>query len=164
MLRQGTPLDRVSHEVAILHPDALVVRSDRVKRVLLRELHAIRDTAPLPVILLTRDGNPDSINAAVKAGVTAYVVDNPDPARIGHLLQVARIRFGEIQGMKEALQETRTRFSERAFVERAKGILMKSRNLGEDEAYRMMHKHAMNKNKCLGEVAEQIIDTAKLLL
>ena len=59
---------------------------------------------------------------------------------------------------------SRTRLSERAFVERAKGILMKSRNLGEDEAYRMLRKLAMNKNKRLGEVAEQIIDTADLLL
>ena len=45
----------------------------------------------------------------------------------------------------------------RKFVERAKGILMKSQGISEEEAYRKIQKQAMNTRRTMREIAEAII-------
>ena len=67
------------------------------------------------------------------------------------------------QTLKVELDDVRSKLTERKLVERAKGILMKSRNVAEDEAYRTLRKLAMDKNQKLAEVARQVIDVAELL-
>ena len=115
-------------------------------------------------MLLTADCSADAIGKAIKAGVNAYVAACSEPARIGHLLEVARARFAETRAMRAELEATRNLLAERKRIERAKGILMKSRKLEEDAAYHLLRKLAMDRNKRLGEIADQIIDTADLLL
>ena len=50
-----------------------------------------------------------------------------------------------------------------ALVDRAKGILMKSRGLSEDEAYTLLRKTAMNQNRKLADVAQSLVTAAELL-
>lgn len=45
----------------------------------------------------------------------------------------------------------------RKFVERAKGILMKSQGISEEEAFRKIQKQAMNTRRTMREIAEAII-------
>lgn len=47
----------------------------------------------------------------------------------------------------------------RKVVERAKGIIMKERNLSEDEAYRLIQKYSMDSRKSMRQVAEAIVLT-----
>jgi len=42
-------------------------------------------------------------------------------------------------------------------IERAKGILMKNENMGEEEAYMMLQKYSMDRRKSMREVSEAII-------
>jgi response regulator NasT len=64
---------------------------------------AVTEKQPTPMIVFTRDSQPDSINAAVKAGVSTYVVDCNDAERLGSLLAVAKARFNEQQRLKSEL-------------------------------------------------------------
>ena len=48
-------------------------------------------------------------------------------------------------------------------IERAKGILMKQKGIAEDDAYRLMRELAMDRNRKLVDVAQQVIDVADLL-
>jgi signal transduction protein with GAF and PtsI domain len=45
----------------------------------------------------------------------------------------------------------------RKIVERAKGILMKERSLGEADAYRLLQKYSMDNRKSMRQVAEAIV-------
>ena len=56
----------------------------------------------------------------------------------------------EILSAKEALET-------RKIVERAKGVLMKELSIGEDEAYKRIHRKSMDLRKSMREVAEAII-------
>ncbi|MFA5994882.1 MAG: ANTAR domain-containing protein [Patescibacteria group bacterium] len=47
----------------------------------------------------------------------------------------------------------------RKIIEKAKGLLMKQRNLSENEAYKLMRKKSMDSKKSLQEVAEAILLT-----
>ena len=48
-------------------------------------------------------------------------------------------------------------------IDRAKGILMKARDLTEDKAYALLRKTAMNENKKIAEVAQSVVTAAELL-
>jgi response regulator NasT len=164
VISPAIPLERITLEVTALRPDALVLLADTVTTPVLQQLHKIHLQTPLPIVLLTADGTPDIIGKAIKAGVNAYVAACSEPARIGHLLEVARARFAELHAMRAELEATRNLLAERKRIERAKGILMKRRKLEENAAYHLLRKLAMDRNKRIGEIADQIIDTADLLL
>lgn len=59
--------------------------------------------------------------------------------------------------LDEKLVSLEEKLEERKIVEKAKGILMKVRNLTEEEAFRLLRKEAMNKRKSLKEIAEAIL-------
>lgn len=158
------PNDQASLHVRQHKPDAVVFVTDEVDRPTLKEMSAITETAPVPIVVMTRDKSETAIDAAVKAGSTAYVVDCSDPNRIGSLLQVARSRFTEIQRLNQELEKTRTELADRKVIDRAKGIIMQARGLTEDEAFKAMRKLAMDRNKRISDVAEQIIAAAEVLV
>lgn len=56
------------------------------------------------------------------------------------------------------IERLRLQLAERKLVERAKGILMKTRGLDEETAYALMRKSAMDRNLRIGVVAQQLID------
>ncbi len=158
------PNDEASRYVESLRPDALIFISDEIDRTLLREMKAVSEKQPTPMIVFTRDSQEDSINSAVKAGATAYVVDCNDPERLGSLLGEAKARFEEQQRLQSELKKTKNDLLDRKNVEKAKGIIMKTKNLSEDKAYNAMRKLAMSHNKRIGEIAEQIISASEILV
>ncbi len=156
--------DEVAGYVQSMRPDVLIFICHEVDRFALREMRSIGEKRPTPILVFTRDATQESINAAVKFGATAYVVDCDDPARLGSLLTVVKARFEEQQRLKNELTKTKTALNERKNIEKAKGIIMKTKNISEDQAYKAMRKLAMNHNKRIGEIAEQIISAAEVLV
>lgn len=144
-------------------PDAIIIDTDSPSRDTLEHLCLVTESCPRPIVMFTNDPGRESIREAVRAGVTAYIVDGLAPERISPIIETALARFEAFQSMKHELAQTRSKLSERKLVERAKGILMKEKNLPEDEAYRMLRKLAMDKSLSLSAVAEQVINVAKLL-
>ena len=156
--------DETCKYVESLRPDAIIIVSAEINDLILQQMKAVTRKRSIPMLLFTRDSRPGSIDTAVKAGATAYVVDCDDPGRLCSLLGVARARFHEQQRLKKELHQTKNALQERKRVEKAKGIIMKSKSLSEDQAYNAMRKLAMNHNKRMGEIAEQIISASEVLV
>lgn len=154
---------RLHDEVARLAPDAVIIDTESPSRDTLEHLCLISEDCPRPIVMFTQDGDSALIREAVRVGVTAYIVDGLAPERVRPIIDTAIARFEAFQQMKQDLTETRMRLSERKLIERAKGILMREKNLGEDAAYRMLRKFAMDKNTTLAKVCEQIIAVSSLL-
>lgn len=144
-------------------PDTIIVDTESPSRDTLEHLCMITESCPRPIVMFTQDAKRESIRQAVRAGVTAYVVDGLAAERIEPIIEAAIARFEAFQSVQTELAQTRTQLSERKLVERAKGILMKEKKLPEDEAYRLLRKLAMDRSTPLAAVAEQIITYAKLL-
>lgn len=149
---------------ARLRPDAAIVVAGAVDERVLQVLHAMGTACPLPVVLYTPDVAQTSIRAAVAAGVSAYAADCSDVNRIGALLELAVARFAELDRLKKELQRVKTSMAERNAVEKAKGIIMRQRRISEDEAYRLLRKLAMDRNRRIGEVAGEVIALAGVLI
>ncbi len=146
-----------------LQPDVIVIDTESPSRDVLEHLVVMSQHTPRPVVMFATDGAPEVIRKAVRAGVSAYVVDGLDAARVKAVIDVAVARFEDFQRLREELAEANLKLSERKLVERAKGILMKTRGLDEESAYSLLRKAAMDKKLRLGEIAQQLIDAAELL-
>ena len=129
----------------------------------LAQLGLLNERAPRPIILFTDDTDPAKIRDAVGCGVTSYVVDGFAPERIEPIVRVAVARFERERRMLAERDAARTKLAERKLVERAKGILMRKRGLGEDEAYQALRRLAMDRNLRMREVAERVIAMSELL-
>jgi len=149
--------------VAQHKPDIVLIETDSPSRDVLEQLATMSSSAPRPVVMFTGDSQDETIRAALKAGVSAYIVDGIAPARLDPIMRVAIERFEADQQLRAELEETRERLEDRKFVSRAKGILMKQRGLSEEEAYAALRSHAMSRGVRLGEAARQLIEVAALL-
>ena len=151
-------------QIETIRPDVILIETDSPSRDTLENLAVMNREMPRPVIILTQEGNAEVMRAAFKAGVSAYVVDNLDLARLKPIVDVAIARFEEHQKLKQELASVTHKLSERKQVERAKGILMKTRGLDEEQAYAALRKLAMERAQPIGKIAGDLIEMAKLLL
>ncbi len=143
-----------------VRPDVIVIDADAPDRDMLEHLCMISRDQPHPIVMFTDDDDTAKIKQALRAGVTSYVVKGIDPARIKPILQVAIARFEEHQTLRHDLAEAQSQLAQRKVIERAKGIVMKQKDIGEDEAYRLLRKLAMDRNAKLTDIAEQVVALA----
>ena len=146
-----------------VQPDVIVIDTESPSRDVLEHLVVVSRETPRPVVMFTSDDAPEKIRAAVRAGVSAYVVDGLERDKIKPIVDAAVARFEQMQMLRAELAEANSRLAERKLVERAKGLLMKSRGLDEEAAYAALRKMAMDRKLKLAEVAQRVVDAADLL-
>jgi response regulator NasT len=143
--------------------EVIVCDIDHESRDAIESMRALHRDEPRPVVMFVDRADPGSIQAAMEAGVAAYVIEGLQPSRVRAVIDVAVARFAAHQALRAELAEARATLSERKLVERAKGLLMQTRRMSEDEAYRTLRRLAMDQGKRLADVAESVIAMAKLL-
>jgi response regulator NasT len=146
-----------------IDPDVIIIDRESPDRDTLEHVCIVTRDQPRPVVLFTQDGDRTTIQAAVRAGVSAYVVGGMSAERVRPILDVAMARFDEFQAMRQELDKAKLSLAERKQIERAKGIVMKSKGVSEDEAYVLLRKLAMERNQRLAQVAENVIAMVELL-
>lgn len=146
-----------------IRPDAIIFNLDTLSEQLLADLVTLNRQSPVPVIIFATDDGSAAIEKAMQAEVCEYVVSGLDIPRIPSIIQVAMVRFRHQQMLKNALQEARTQLEDRKQIDRAKAILMNTRNFTEHEAYHTLRKLAMDRNITLGQMARNVIAMAELL-
>jgi two-component system, response regulator / RNA-binding antiterminator len=151
-------------QIEAIKPDVILIETESPSRDTLENLAVMDRQMPRPVIILTAEADADVMRAAFKAGVSAYVVDNLDLARLKPIVDVAIARFESHQAVKRELAAATKKLSDRKIVEQAKGILMKTRGLDEDAAYASLRRLAMERAQPLPKVAGDLVAMAKLLL
>jgi response regulator NasT len=150
-------------QVTALQPDVIIIGTESPTRDVLEHISVMTARDPRPIVLFTEDGAHATIQAALKAGVSAYVVAGIQPDRLEAILDVAVARFEREQALREELRAAQTKLADRKVIDRAKGILMAQKRVSEEEAYRLLRKLAMDRNTKLLDVAQQVIDVTKLL-
>ncbi|HYA36690.1 MAG TPA: ANTAR domain-containing protein [Candidatus Methylomirabilis sp.] len=157
------PDEHIPTRVRETQPDVIIIDVDSPDRDTLEHLCVIDRDQPRPVVLFTHDDDRDKIRAAMRAGVSAYVVRGLSSERVQPVIEVAMARFQEFQALRRRLDQANASLAERKRIERAKGILMKSRGCAEDEAYRLLRKMAMDRGKRVADIADTLIAAEDLL-
>ncbi len=154
---------RIHEAVQSLHPDVVIVDAESPTRDTLEHLALLNEKAPRPVVMFAEDEAGDAMRAALRAGVSAYVVAGLSPQRLLPVMQVAQARFEQEQQLRQELQAARSSAGQRQQIDKAKQILMKQLSLSEPEAHRRLQKLAMDRGVTAFAVALQVIDAHQLL-
>lgn len=153
----------LSRRISERNPDLVLIDAGNPSRDAIEELTLASAPLQRPVAMFVDESDGALTKAAIEAGVSAYVVAGLSANRIKPVLDAAIARFHLMQKMRVELAETRRALEERKVIDRAKGIVMRAKGIGEDEAYALMRKAAMDQGKKLAEVAQALVTAAELL-
>lgn len=160
VLSEGTDLQS---RLTALKPDVIVVHLESPSRDILEQMSGLSRSVDRPVAMFVDRSDQTMMQAAVDAGISAYVVDGLRQERIKSILDIAILRFNAFARLQRELHEAKSELADRKLIERAKGILMSRKGLGEDEAYKLLRKQAMNEKRKIADIARAIVTAADLL-
>lgn len=152
---------KLVQEVLRQQPDLVICDSPVPAEELFKALQIVGDTSPRPLMLFTTDADAGRIARATEAGIHVYVVNGYSPQRLRPLVHLAQARFTREQALREELRDIASRLEERKVVDRAKGILMRAREVSDDDAFKMLRTASMHSNQRLGQVSQHIIHSAR---
>jgi two-component system, response regulator / RNA-binding antiterminator len=144
-------------------PDVIFIDLENPNRDILEQMFQVSRTVRRPVAMFVDQSDQASIEAAIDAGVSAYIVDGLRKERVRPILDMTISRFNAFNRLREELDRTRQALDDRKTVDRAKGILMRLRGLSEADAYALLRKTAMNENRRIVDVAQGLITASRLL-
>lgn len=154
---------RMYEAVRARAPDIIIIDTESPSRDTLEHIALLSATDPRPIVMFSSDRGGDTIREAVRAGVSAYIVDGLATERVKPIIEVAVARFESFQAIKTELAQVKTKLADRKLIDRAKGVLMKARSIDEDDAYSALRKMAMERSLTIGEVSRQLLAVSDLL-
>ena len=146
-----------------IDPDVILIDLESPSRDVLEQMFQVSRMVKRPVAMFVDQSDTAMIEAAVDAGVSAYIVDGLKKERVKSILDMTVSRFNAFDHLTRELQRARDELAERKVIERAKGILMKSKGITEEEAYGLLRKTAMNEKVRLADIARSVVTAAQLL-
>ena len=159
----------VSHMTNLLRkivdvdPDVIFIDLENPNRDVLEQMFQVSRSVRRPVAMFVDKSNSAMIEAAVDAGVSAYIVDGLKKERVRPILDMTISRFNAFNRLQDELENTKRELRDRKVVDRAKGILMKRRGLSEEEAYTLLRKTAMRNETRVADIARSVVTAAALL-
>ena len=149
--------------LARIDPDVIVIDLENPSRDLLEQMFHVSRLVERPVAMFVDNSDQAMLEAAVDAGISAYVVDGLKPERVKSVIDIAILRFNAFARLQRELAEARGELADRKVVEKAKGLLMRAKGLSEEEAYALLRRTAMNEKRKLADIARSVVTAADLL-
>ncbi|WP_137151331.1 ANTAR domain-containing response regulator [Devosia sp. FKR38] len=156
-------VNEVGRTIAANPPDVIVIDLENPKRDTLEHFFSLSRAVQRPIAMFVDRSDGAMIEKAVEAGVSAYVVDGLRKERVKAILDMAVLRFNAFAKLTRELEQARSELEDRKIIDQAKGLLMKSRNLSEADAYALLRSTAMNQNRRMVDIAQSLVTAAALL-
>src|SRR5258707_1329759 len=148
--------------VYTIDPDVILIDLENPSRDVLEQMFQVSRVVRRPIAMFVDQSDSASIQPWVDAAVSAYIVDGLKKERVKPILDLCISRFNAFWRLQTELDQTKTALEERKVIDRAKGILMKAKNMTEEAAYALLRKTAMNENRKIADVAQSVITAAEL--
>lgn len=150
-------------KITEIAPDVVVIDLQNPNRDMLEDALQLSRAVKRPVAMFVDKSDNEMMQSAIDAGVSAYVIDGLRQDRVKAILDMAVSRFNAFSKLERELEEVKTALENRNVIDQAKRLIMASRSINEDEAYKLLRKTAMNQNRKIVEVAESLVLSANLL-
>jgi response regulator NasT len=144
-------------------PDMVLIDLENPSRDVLEQMIRMSGATARPVAMFADSSDASMIAAAIDAGVSAYVVDGLKKERVQNIVDVSISRFNAFSRLRDELKAAKSQLADRKVIDQAKGLLMKAKNIPEDQAYVLLRKVAMNEGRKIVDVARSIITAMELL-
>ena len=116
-----------------------------------------------PLLAISETDEPARIAALIDAGATSVLCIGMTTDRVRAAATAAVATFDRQEACRHRAEQAERALEERKLVERAKGILMRQRGIGEPDAFRELQRVSMAKNEPMAAVARNIIAAKELL-
>jgi two-component system, response regulator / RNA-binding antiterminator len=146
-----------------LMPDVVLIDLANPRRDELEELFIVSRAIDRPIAMFVDQADSNAIDAAIDAGVSAYVVNGLKPERIKPIIDVAIKRFNAFARLRAELDDAKSQLAEHKSIDAAKALLMKRRRIDEPAAYALLRKSAMDSGRRIADVADALLTAEKLL-
>ena len=144
-------------------PDMVLLVRETIDEIYLESLTKVLEPSPLPILVFVQSDPQRTARAAIRLGITSFVVDEFEAARIPTLIDVTLERFKQSQSLREELVKSQEELAARKIIDRAKGLLMDRKQMTEQEAYKALRELAMRQAKPIREVAETLLTYSEVL-
>ena len=155
--RPGEPL---IDAVARLAPAVVIVDMQRPDRDALDDLRHLTRHDPRPIVMFVDTDDPAFMEAAIEAGVSSYNVVGTHLPDIKPIIAAAIVMFRRFSQIEAELRRAEQGLAERALIDRAKTLLIRSRRMTEPEAYRWLRSQAMDRGRRIADVAAELLEAA----
>lgn len=145
-----------------LRPDLVIMDIKMPKLDGIQAAKVLTEDKIAPVLLLTAYSDRELVERAREAGVVNYLVKPFKDAELLPAIEIAIGRYSEFQEMEQKIGDLQETLETRKLVERAKGVLMDTQGLKEQEAFRKIQQLSMNTRKTMREIAQAILLTAQI--
>jgi two-component system, response regulator / RNA-binding antiterminator len=150
-------------QIERLMPDVVLIDLANPRRDELEELFIVSRAIARPIAMFVDQADSHAIEAAIDAGVSAYVIDGLKPERIKPIIDVAIKRFNAFARLRAELDDAKSQLAEHKSIHAAKALLMKKRHIDEPAAYALLRKSAMDSGRRIADVADALLTADKLL-
>ncbi|MEY2847229.1 MAG: hypothetical protein RL076_2775, partial [Chloroflexota bacterium] len=150
------------HLARELRPDLVIMDIKMPKLDGIQAAKVLTEEKIAPVLLLTAYSDRELVDRARDAGVVNYIVKPFREAELLPAIEIALARFAEFSAMDKELGDLKDTMETRKLVERAKGVLMDTQGLKEQDAFRKIQQLSMNTRKSMREIAQAILLTAQI--
>ena len=149
-------------QVYRIDPDVILIDLENPSRDVLEQMFQVSRIVRRPIAMFVDQSDRGTIEAAVDAGVSAYIVGGLRKERVKNILDLCISRFNAFARLQDELDRTKSALEARKVIDRAKGILMKAKTLSEEEAYALLRTTAMKEKRKIADVAQSVITAAEL--
>jgi response regulator NasT len=150
------------HLARELRPDLVIMDIKMPKLDGIQAAKVLIEEKIAPVLLLTAYSDRELVDRAREAGVVNYIVKPFREAELLPAIEIALARFAEFNTINKELGDLKDTMETRKLVERAKGVLMDTQGLKEQDAFRKIQQLSMNTRKSMREIAQAILLTAQI--
>jgi response regulator NasT len=152
--RNGEKAIELAHA---LQPDLVLMDIKMPKMNGLKASDVISNTFQIPVLLLTAFSQREYIDEAKRANIVGYLVKPITEANLIPAVEIALLQAANTKKYQERNAQLDETLTNRKVIEKAKGIIMKRKNVTEEIAYNKLRRLSMDKQLSMETVARRII-------
>lgn len=150
-------------QVYRIDPDVILIDLENPSRDELEQMFQVSRIVRRPIAMFVDQSDRSTTEAAVEAGVSAYIVGGLRKERVKSILELCISRFNAVARLQDELERAKDALEARKTLDRAKGILMQAKGLTEEQAYAALRKTAMNEKRKIADVAQAVVTASELL-
>jgi two-component system, response regulator / RNA-binding antiterminator len=162
-IRTVSQFQGLIRQIEGISPDVIIMDLGNPNRDFLEHMFRLSKAIQKPVAMFVDQSSEQAMLDAIEAGVSAYVVDGLKRERIKSILDLAIMRFRAFEKLRQERDDAVQALDERKIIDRAKGVVMRQRGLGEAEAFEVLRKAAMAQGRRIGQIAGAIVQSDAIL-
>lgn len=138
-------------------PDLVIINAQLPVMDGLELAKTIEESRIAPVILLTEITEKDFVHRTTESWIFGYLIKPVTKETLFGAIQSALANFQRLTKLERELAKLKDTLATRKIVDKAKGILMETLKITEEQAFRRIQKQSMDKGIPMRSIAEAII-------